>query len=224
MAGEKWVLLPSAAGVIDPLLSTGFPLTLLGIHRVLDLLETTAHGPSREAALANYARTTARELDVTEMLVAALYANMDAPPIFKRLGLLYFAAASYSEAARRLGRASLAPGFLLQAHPGFGRELRDCATLASARPRGPARDVLIERIDRAIEPFDVAGLLDRSRADWYPVRADDLVANAGKLDATPGEIYRMLETCGFATGAASGDLDARKLSRSMADGPTIHSA
>ncbi len=32
VAGDKWALLPSAAGVIDPLLSTGFPLTLLG-HR-----------------------------------------------------------------------------------------------------------------------------------------------------------------------------------------------
>ena len=32
--GPDWALLPSAAGVIDPLLSTGFPLTLLGIVRL----------------------------------------------------------------------------------------------------------------------------------------------------------------------------------------------
>ena len=44
VAGERWALLPSAAGVIDPLLSTGFPLTLLGIARLLDMLETTAPG------------------------------------------------------------------------------------------------------------------------------------------------------------------------------------
>ena len=31
VVGAKWALLPSAAGVIDPLLSTGFPLTLLGL-------------------------------------------------------------------------------------------------------------------------------------------------------------------------------------------------
>ena len=31
VCGDTWALLPSAAGVIDPLLSTGFPLTLLGI-------------------------------------------------------------------------------------------------------------------------------------------------------------------------------------------------
>ena len=34
VCGANWALLPSAAGVIDPLLSTGFPLTLLGIGRL----------------------------------------------------------------------------------------------------------------------------------------------------------------------------------------------
>ena len=36
VVGAKWALLPSAAGVIDPLLSTGFPLTLLGLSRLLE--------------------------------------------------------------------------------------------------------------------------------------------------------------------------------------------
>jgi FADH2 O2-dependent halogenase len=200
IAGKNWALLPSAAGIIDPLLSTGFPLTLLGIGRLLDVLEGTTDGSERAAALATYARTTADELDVTEMLVAALYANMDAPATFKRLGLMYFAAASYSEAARRLGRAHLAPGFLLHAHPRFGPQLRSCATLALGAPLGAARDALLAGIDAAIEPFDTAGLLDRARADWYPVRADDLRANAHKLDATVDEVQRMLESCGFASG------------------------
>jgi hypothetical protein len=136
------------------------------------------------------------------MLVAALYANMDDAAIFKRLGLMYFAAASYSEAARRLGRAHLAPGFLLHAHPRFGPQLRSCAAAAMATPLGTARDALLARIDAAIEPFDTAGLLDRARNHWYPVRADDLRANAHKLDATVDEVQRMLESCGFASGVA----------------------
>ena len=200
ITGRNWALLPSAAGIIDPLLSTGFPLTLLGIGRLLEVLEGTADGPERATALAAYERITADELDVTEMLVAALYANMDDPVTFKRLALLYFAAASYSEAARRLGRAHLAPGFLLHAHPRFGPHLRSCATDAMAAPLGAARDALLAHIDAAIEPFDTAGLLDRARNDWYPVRADDLRANAHKLDATADEVQRMLESCGFASG------------------------
>jgi tetracycline 7-halogenase / FADH2 O2-dependent halogenase len=215
VCGATWALLPSAAGVIDPLLSTGFPLTLLGLGRLLELLERPAAGVEREAALQAYARVTQDELDVTEQLVAALYASMTDPALFKRLSLLYFAAASYSEAARRLGRPELAPGFLLHAHPRFGAELRACAALAAARPQGPDRDALSDRIDRAIEPFDTAGLLDRTRRSWYPVKADDLVAGAPKLDATVEEIHRLLERCGFA---------AHHVSTSSAAGPTMNSA
>ena len=93
---------------------------------------------------------------MTEQLVAALYACMADPPLFKRLSLLYFAAASYSETVRRLGRPHLAPGFLLNAHPHFGAELRACAALAADGPMAAARAALFDRIDRAIEPFDTA--------------------------------------------------------------------
>lgn len=197
-SGPAWALLPSAAGVIDPLLSTGFALTLFGIVRLLDLLERTSPGPERDAALDAYERATLDELDATERLVAALYASMDDPGLFKRLTLLYFAAASFSEAACRLGRPDLAPGFLLSAHPTFGPEMQACALAALSTPRGQAQRTLEARIDRAIEPFDTAGLLDRRRRDWYPVRAEDLVASASKLQATPAEIQDLLERAGLA--------------------------
>jgi tetracycline 7-halogenase / FADH2 O2-dependent halogenase len=195
--GDKWAMLPSAAGVIDPLLSTGFPLTLLGIGRLLEVLESTSEGSERERTLRAYAQVTQLELDATEQLVAALYLNMSDVPLFKRLSLLYFAAASFSEAARRLGRSELAPGFLLHAHSRFGPELRACAALAMASPHGRPRDALLDRIDRAIEPFDTAGLLDRTRRDWYPVLSHDLLGAASKLDSTVEEIHLLLERCGF---------------------------
>jgi FADH2 O2-dependent halogenase len=197
VVGSSWALLPSAAGVIDPLLSTGFPLTLLGLSRLLDILETTRAGDERSAALADYARVTQAELDVTEQLVAALYATMTDPDLFRRLSLLYFAAASYSEAARRLGRPHLAPGFLLHAHPRFGPELAACAALAASRPVGDARAALVDRIARAVEPFDVAGLHDASRRHWYPALSSDLLENASKLDATGEEIHALLVRCGL---------------------------
>jgi FADH2 O2-dependent halogenase len=195
--GERFALLPSAAGVIDPLLSTGFPLTLLGIQRLAAAFETQAvPGPE---ALQSYADETQLELDATERLVAALYATMRDFPLFKRLSLLYFAAASFSETARRLGRPALAPGFLLCRHPSFGPE---SAAIAEAALRGERGTALENRIDRAIEPFDVAGLLDRSRRDWYPVRADDLLRAAARLEATPAELQGLLERCGFNSVAA----------------------
>jgi FADH2 O2-dependent halogenase len=218
VCGDTWALLPSAAGVIDPLLSTGFPLTLLGIARLVDLLERTADGSdARQAALREYAQVTQDELDITEQLVGALYANMADPPVFKRLGLLYFAAASFSEAARRLGRPELAPGFLLHRHPRFGPELRACAAeaveiaamassnaasvTASSAPcaaaSGALREALLARIDIAIEPFDIAGLRDRTRRDWYPAHAEDLIAGASKLGASADDIDRLLTRSGF---------------------------
>ncbi len=197
--GDGWAMLPSAAGVIDPLLSTGFPLTLLGVGRLVDLLERTWNGPGRDAALDEYARQTQRELDATERLVAALYASMSDFDLFKRLTRLYFAAASFSETARRLGRHDLAPGFLLCDHPTFGPASRAIAEVAMLGPTDRARANLIDQIDRAIEPFDIAGLGDDSRRDWYPVLAEDLVAGRAKLGASEAEIERLLARCGFAT-------------------------
>jgi FADH2 O2-dependent halogenase len=117
---------------------------------------------------------------------------MDAPAMFKRLSLLYFAAASYSETARRLGRPDLAPGFLLSAHSSFGPELGACADLALDARSESAQQALESRIDRAIEPFDAAGLRDRSRRDWYPVLASDLIESADRFKTTPDDIVERL--------------------------------
>ncbi len=205
VAGPRWALLPSAAGVIDPLLSTGFPLSLLGILRLVRLFED--HPPAAAAfgqRLAEYERQTLAELDATEQLVAALYASMGDFEQFKRLALLYFAAASYSETSRRLGRNDGSWGFLLCGHPIFGPELRACAGTARATLTDGDREALFARIDRAVGPFDVAGLRDRGRRDWYPVQAEDLRAAAPLLGASPGEIDALLERCGFAGAHAAG--------------------
>lgn len=189
VAGERWALLPSAAGFVDPLLSTGFPLTLLGVIRLAEILE---HGRLEE--LQAYEIETTEGLLSAERLVAALYASMADFSLFSALTLLYFAAASYTETARRLGRAQLAGAFLMSDHPWFGPELRACCEAALNRS-DPTE--LIERIHRAIEPIDVAGLGDRQRRGWYPVRAEDLLSAAGKLNATPDEIQGLLRRSGF---------------------------
>src|SRR5262249_55772184 len=82
VCGPRWALLPSAAGVIDPLLSTGFPLNLLGLGRLLEILERDS---PRDRPLAAYARHTLDELDATERLVGALYAVMADFELFKRM-------------------------------------------------------------------------------------------------------------------------------------------
>jgi FADH2 O2-dependent halogenase len=196
-SGPGWVLLPSAAAFVDPMLSTGFPLTLLGIERLAAAIRDDWGGPSFDARLEKGAALTLFEADTAALLVSALYASFHDFPVFAALTTLYFAAASYAEAARRLGRPRLSGSFLSGDHPTFGPELRACCRLALQRD--PARrEDLLAAIRAAIEPLDVIGLSDASRRNWFPVDAADLFAGAHKLGATPDEIEDLLRRSGLA--------------------------
>jgi FADH2 O2-dependent halogenase len=201
LAGPGWAMLPSAAGFVDPLLSTGFALTLLGVERLAAILEQEWGADTFEAGLQSYAARTDRELIATARLIAALYATMNNFPVFAALSLLYFAAASYSEAARRLRKPHLASSFLLCDHPVFGPA---CARLLdrAQQPMTAAESAqLVSDILSTIEPVNVAGLGRPSRRNWYPVEASDLLESAHKLSATPDEVQAVLARCGFAEGS-----------------------
>lgn len=195
--GRNWALLPSAAGFVDPLLSTGLPLALLGIERIAAILQNGLDAPDRAARLADYAAQTGAELLAAARLVAALYASMDNFPVFVSLTMLYFAAVSYAESAHRLGKPELALGFLLHEHPAFAPQAaRLMAHAGSVRtPEDTAQ--FAEDVRRAIEPINVAGLADVRRRNWYPVETADLLASAHKLHATREEVEALLERCGF---------------------------
>ena len=112
--GPRWAMLPSAAGSIDPLLSTGFPLTLWGVKRLAKVMEENWGEP----ALREYERITFAELDRAARLVANLYASFEEFEKFCAVSMKYFAAASYAEAARRLNRSEKAATFLSELeHP-----------------------------------------------------------------------------------------------------------
>jgi FADH2 O2-dependent halogenase len=198
VAGENWVLLPSAAGFIDPLLSTGFPLTLLGVERLARVIKESWDKPGMPEELFGYSMQTTVELVTTERLIAALYATMHDFELFRALTLLYFAAASFTEAARRLGKAELAGNtFLLGEHPVFGPRFRYCVDTALQQPEGDTRALLLARIRETTEPVNVAQLGNPERRHWYPALAADLLAGADKLQSTPDELEAMLRRCGF---------------------------
>lgn len=197
-AGQNWALLPSAAGFIDPLLSTGFPLTLLGIERVARILETQWQRNGFASALLQYSMQTTMELATTESLVGALYANLHDFEVFSSLTLLYFAAASFTETARRLGKPQLAgETFLLGEHPHFGPLLRQCLHIAQLKPTGAVRAALLHNIHKAIAPINLPSLGSAERRNWYPALASDLLAAAPKLNVTRGDVEEMLRRCGM---------------------------
>lgn len=184
MAGPGWALLPGAAGFVDPLFSTGFPLSLLGLERLGRVLEGAS---SWEA----YARECRQDLLAAGRLVGALYAHMGEWEAFRTLSLLYFAAASWAETLRRLGRPGI--GFLLWGDPEWGPESRAILEEAAAGRVDTAR------VFALVARFDVAGLSKRPLDDCYPVRVEDLYAGAGRLGASPEELRAMLLRAGLVT-------------------------
>jgi tetracycline 7-halogenase / FADH2 O2-dependent halogenase len=192
IAGKRWAMLPSAAGFVDPLLSTGFALTLTGIERLAQIIHKHRDSADLAARLQGYAQETDSDLLAASRLIGALYATMADFSSFTAVSLLYFAAVSFAETAHRLGKPELAPGFLLHRHPSFGPDSRLLLERAYRPDAAFAAD-----IQRLIEPFNVGGFGDPARHNRYPVRADDLLNAGHKLGATREEIIAMLDKSGF---------------------------
>lgn len=197
VAGENWALLPSAAGFVDPLLSNGFPLTLLGIERLAGIIEQNWRAKGFATALGFYSEQTLRELDVTADLVGGLYANMSDFESFKAVSMLYFAAAMTAETRRRIGGMTSTPAFLLENDAVFGPALRTCLQLCRDNDSGATRENCIGTILRSIEPINLAHLGSPTRRSWYPCLAEDLFEAAPKLGVTRKEIEKLLVRCGF---------------------------
>jgi FADH2 O2-dependent halogenase len=188
-AGARWALLPSAAAFVDPLFSTGIPLTLLGVERLARLIErgefpedTSIAGSKGRSngSLADYSHTTLAEADHVARFVGGCYAAFPDFPDFVAYSMLYFAAASHSELMRRLGKVP--PGFLRAADAPFATAVE---RLSPAR--GKHAD-LGASVAGAVEPVNVAGLCDLAKRNWYGVDPEDAVRGASKLDATEEEV------------------------------------
>ncbi len=190
-AGKDWALLPSAAGFVDPLLSTGFALTLLGISRL-------ARAFSTGSDLHGYERQTLAELQAAADLVGALYAKMNSFPEFAALSLLYFAAMSFTETAWRLEKQHRAEMFLLSSDERFDRLRRDLCAQAWHGHRES-----LHQIAKLIEPWDIAGLGDLGRRNWYPVVFDDLINARHKLNASMEDIRALFAKLGISVPIAS---------------------
>jgi FADH2 O2-dependent halogenase len=194
-AGKRWVLLPSAAGFVDPLFSTGFALTLLGIGRLAEKIQhhwNTDEFPERVQCAA---KKSEEELLAAALLIGSLYARMGDFPAFVSLSFLYFTSVIFSETVRRLGKPEMAPSFLLYDHPEFGPRCQELLTRARERTADSSK--LCEDILRVIEPLNLAGLGERNRRNWYPVDARDLFEGAYKVGASKDEISALLRRSGF---------------------------
>jgi tetracycline 7-halogenase / FADH2 O2-dependent halogenase len=178
-SGRRWALLPSAAAFVDPLFSTGIPLTLLGIERIARLLE----GPHDLDADADSV-TTLAEADHTARFIAGCYAAFPRFADFVAYSMFYFAAASFSEMTRRLHQKGR--GFLC------GQDDAFAADLVRLSPQRDRAGDLHFAVARAVERVNVAGLCEPSKRNWYGVDLQDAVRGAHKLGVAPREVEALI--------------------------------
>jgi FADH2 O2-dependent halogenase len=110
--GDRWAMLPSAAAFIDPLFSTGIPLTLLGIERLAGAFGQAGLTPLAGLKTRLYGDATLADADRTARFITGSYAGFRDFPMFASYSMFYFAAASFSEMARRLDSPRTPRGFL----------------------------------------------------------------------------------------------------------------
>lgn len=189
ISGPCWTLLPSTAGFVDPLLSTGFALTLAGIQRLAEIMERE-NIPS-QASLMGYGEATVRDISAANLLIAALYRNLGNAEAFNTLLMLYFASVSYAEMARRMGRPSLAPGFLLNGRPDFWSPVADF--LDRVVSQGMDLRELESAVRRHIESVDIGGWMDVPGRNCHPVRFEPLLNHCHLLGATRSDVQDWLD-------------------------------
>lgn len=190
-AGASWAMLPSAAAFVDPLFSTGMPLALLGVERIGKLLEQGSR------AFAEYNAVTLAEADHTAQFIAACYAAFPRFENFAAYSMFYFAAASYSEMARRLNAGHLVQRILAADRQPFATEMLRLSELLRHAP--PADFAAL--VKAAIQPLNIAGLCDAGKLNWYGVDLNDVVVGAEKLGKTPEEMSAILREAKWARAA-----------------------
>jgi FADH2 O2-dependent halogenase len=180
-SGEHWAMLPSASCFIDPLFSTGIPLTLLGIERVSRALEVGLRTRPYDAEVA------LAEADHTARFIAGCYAAFPRFDEFTAYSMFYFAAASFSEMQRRLTPERASAGFLRAADLIFASSLRELSPAVCT-----AGAEYLDRVAHATESFNIAGLCDRRKENWYPVDLEDTIRAAHKLGLAPAHVRERL--------------------------------
>jgi FADH2 O2-dependent halogenase len=151
-SGEGFAMLPTTAGFVDPLHSTGIAHALSGVQRLAELLLAESFD---EEAWQAYGVAVIDEVTWIDQLVSACYAVL---PDFDRFRLsctLFFLATVAAERGYARGETTASQGFLAARHT----PLR--TALAAARRDLVAGGKLdADRLRDRLAPFDPVGLLD----------------------------------------------------------------
>ena len=192
-SGPGWAMLPSAAAFVDPLFSTGIPLTLLGIERLARILEGRPQVASPDAltrprgkwrtcdsveadlrsAFRRIRRRDARRSRSRGALHCRLLRGVPAVRTVRRLLDVLFRRRELQRDGQAPGRPRRRRRLPWRRPPACRQEIDrlspDRAAMTRASPR---------RSRAAIEPLNIAGPRDPGKRNWYPVDLQDTVRGA----------------------------------------------
>ncbi len=139
---------------------------------------------------------TLADADRTARFIAGSYAGFRQFPMFAAYSMFYFAAASYSEMARRLSSPRAPRGFLCGDSDRFTGALDG---LSPALNRAVDLERYEAEVGSAVADWNVAGLCDPEKRNWYDVDLDDTIRGADKLGLTRKQVRERLGpvTCGL---------------------------
>lgn len=165
IADVDYLLLPSTAGFIDPMHSTGIAHSLFGVADIVKLVADTWGRPAFVQGLLDYEERVTRELRTIDRLIAACYATRGNMDLFEAAACLYFVAAIQTE--ERL-QAGMSPRFLSLDRESLQEILwRQSDALIASRAAGADVDRLVGQVRQAIAPWNTAGLLDPGTRRMY---------------------------------------------------------
>lgn len=170
-AGDCWAVLPFTAGFIDPLYSTGFGMSLLGIERLAPALACTDL-VKRTRLLEVYSTRLLAEIDVVDRIDSLSYRSFGLDPrLFHAASTLYFAAATTWE--QRRVKSNFRDALLLADDPQWLQVLDVAEREFPVDDSNSALNEYATNVERIIAPFNHVGLFHPQEPNMYRYTAAD---------------------------------------------------
>jgi FADH2 O2-dependent halogenase len=164
-SGPGWAMLPTTAGFVDPLHSTGIAHAVHGVARVADLLLTDRHASDDWLT---YGTAVCDEIRWIDQLVSAAYVTMGEPRLFRAACTLFFLATIRFEQTAKAGTPPHACGFLAADASPLRRDLTAARNtlLRAAAGVADVADTLAS-LHESLQRYDTAGLFNPSAANRF---------------------------------------------------------
>lgn len=158
-AGKNWLMMPTTAGIIDPLHSTGIAHSLSGVLRAAHLLTGITSDARRGEALEQYSLAVIAEVRWIDQLVANCYrAAANSFEAFVAASSLYFVAAIQCE-RQMADSGEMRDGFLLARSMQLRRVMHDTTQMLEQFSKTSPIE-FSNWMRQQIRPWNDIGLLD----------------------------------------------------------------